>query len=170
MLYYQKFMKPANKSAFIRELSVFRVPLYNLPMSQFLFHHPIEVRYGDLDPQGHLNNAKFVTFFEQGRIQYIRHLGLFKQGQSFMDIGVILADIHIAYKKPVEWGTPVKVGVRTIKIGNKSMTVEQTVVHAETEELFAIGEVVMVAYDYHIAKSIPIPQEWREAVHKLEGL
>ena len=139
-------------------------------MSQFRFHHPIEVRYGDLDPQGHLNNAKYVTFFEQARIQYIKHLGLFKEGQSFMDIGVILADVHIAYKKPVEWGTPVKVGVRTLKIGNKSMTVEQTVVQAETGELFAIGEVVMVAYDYRTGKSIPILQEWRDAVHKLEGV
>ena len=139
-------------------------------MSDFRFYHPIEVRYGDLDPQGHLNNAKFVTFFEQGRIRYIRHLGLFKEGQSFMDIGVILADIHIAYKKPVEWGTPVKVGTRTLRIGNKSMTVEQTIVHAETEELFAVGEVVMVAYDYHMGKSFPIPQEWRDAVYNFEGV
>jgi acyl-CoA thioester hydrolase len=138
-------------------------------LSNFHFYYPIEVRYGDLDPQGHLNNAKFVTFFEQARIQYIRHLGLFKEGQSFMDIGVILADVHIAYKKPVEWGTPVKVGVRTLKIGNKSMTVEQNVVHAETEEVFATGEVVMVTYDYREGKSIPVPQEWREAATRFEG-
>lgn len=143
---------------------------YNRRMSQFHFYHPLEVRYGDLDPQGHVNNAKFVTFFEQARIQYIRHLGLFKEGQSFMDIGVILADVHIAYKKPLEWGTPVKVGVRTLKIGNKSMTVAQNVVHAETGEVFAEGEVVMVAFDYRAGKSIPIPHEWREAVRKYEGV
>jgi len=139
-------------------------------MSNFRFYHPIEVRYGDLDPQGHLNNAKFVTFFEQARIQYMRHIGVFKDGQSFMDIGVILADVHVAYKKPVEWGTPVKVGVRTIKVGNKSTTVEQCVVHAQTEEVFAAGEVVMVAYNYYAGKSIPIPQEWRDAVQKFEEL
>jgi acyl-CoA thioester hydrolase len=139
-------------------------------MSQFRFHHPIEVRYGDLDPQGHLNNASYLTFFEQARLQYLKHLGMFDKGQSFMDIGVILADIHIAFKKPVEWGTPVKVGVRTTKIGNKSTTVEQTIVHAETDEVFAIGEVVMVAYDYRTGKSIPIPPEWREIVSKFEEL
>ncbi len=139
-------------------------------MSKYHFYHPIEVRYGDLDPQGHLNNARFVTFFEQARIQYFRHLGLFKQGQSFMDIGVILADVHIAYKKPVEWGTPVKVGVRAIRIGTKSMTVEQCVVHAETEEVFASGEVVMVAYDYYAQKSIPIPQDWRDAFQNFDGV
>jgi acyl-CoA thioester hydrolase len=139
-------------------------------MSQFRFHHPIEVRYGDLDPQGHLNNASYLTFFEQARLQYLKHLGMFNKGQSFMDIGVILADIHIAFKKPVEWGTPVKVGVRTMKIGNKSTTVEQTIVHAETGEVFAIGEVVMVTYDYRTGKSIPIPPEWREKVSKFEEL
>jgi len=139
------------------------------PNSNFRFYHPIEVRYGDLDPQGHLNNAKFVTFFEQGRVQYFRRLDLFKQGQSFMDIGVILADVHIAYKKPVEWGMPVKVGVRTIKLGNKSMTMEQNIVHAETEEVLAAGEVVLVTYDYHAQKSIPIPQEWRDAIKNFEG-
>ena len=137
-------------------------------MSNFRFHHSIEVRYGDLDPQGHLNNAKFVTFFEQARIQYIRHLGLYKEGQSFMEIGVILADVHVAYRKPVEWGVPVKVGVRISKVGNKSMTVEQNVVHAETGEVFAEGEVVMVAFDYHLGKSIPVPQEWRDAVNRFE--
>lgn len=138
-------------------------------MSNFRFYHPIEVRYGDLDPQGHLNNAKFVTFFEQARIQYIRHLGLYKEGQSFMEIGVILADVHVAYRKPVEWGMPVKVGVRISKVGNKSMTVEQNVVHAETGEVFAEGEVVMVAFDYYQNKSIPVPQEWRDAIQKFEG-
>ena len=35
-------------------------------MSEFRFYHPIEVRYGDLDPQGHLNNAKYLTYFETG--------------------------------------------------------------------------------------------------------
>jgi len=54
-------------------------------MSQFNFYHPIEVRYGDLDPQGHVNNAKQVTYFEQARIAYKIHLGLFAIGQSFMD-------------------------------------------------------------------------------------
>jgi acyl-CoA thioester hydrolase len=139
-------------------------------MPQFHFHHPIEGRYGDLDPQGHLNNAKFLTFFEQGRIHYLRQLGLFTTGQSFMDIGFILADVHIAFKKPVEWGTPVRIGVRTIKIGGKSMTVEQTIAHAETDEVFAIGEVVMVAYDYRTGKSILISQDWRDIISKFEEL
>jgi len=48
---------------------------YNHPMAEFNYYHPIEVRYGDLDPQGHVNNARYLTYFEQARINYIAHLG-----------------------------------------------------------------------------------------------
>ena len=135
----------------------------------FRFYHPIEVRYGDLDPQGHLNNAKYLTYFEQARIQYVRHLGLFIEGQSFLDIGVILADVHVAFRKPIEWDTPVKVGVRAARLGTKSMTMEQVIVHAGSGEVLAEGEVVVVAFDYRAGKSIVIPSEWREKISEFEG-
>ena len=139
-------------------------------MTDYKFFHPTEVRYGDLDPQGHVNNAKYLTYFEQARVYYLIQLGLFSKDQSFMEVGVIIADIHITYHDTTHYGDTIKVGVRTAKIGNKSMTVEQCVVHEHTEELYAIGEVVMVAYDYREGKSIPIPQDWRDAATKFEGI
>ena len=44
-------------------------------MTDYKFFHPIEVRYGDLDPQGHVNNAKYLTYFEQARVHYLISLG-----------------------------------------------------------------------------------------------
>jgi acyl-CoA thioester hydrolase len=70
-------------------------------MSEFRFYHPIEVRYGDLDPQGHVNNAKYLTYFEQARVVYWIEMGFFSKDQSFMELGVILADVHITYFEPV---------------------------------------------------------------------
>jgi acyl-CoA thioester hydrolase len=139
-------------------------------MSEFRFFHPIEVRYGDLDPQGHLNNAKYLTYFETARINYFVNLGLFMPGHSFMDIGVILADARVTFHAPVEYGMPVKVGVRISKLGNKSMTVEQNIVNAETGGVLASGQVILVAFDYHINKSMPIPGVMREKISKFEGL
>jgi acyl-CoA thioester hydrolase len=34
------------------------------------FYLPIQVRYGDIDPQWHVNNARFFTHMEQGRVPY----------------------------------------------------------------------------------------------------
>ncbi len=139
-------------------------------MTQFNFYHPIEVRYGDLDPQGHVNNAKQLTYFEQARIAYKTRLGLFTKGQSFMEIGVILADVHITYLEPIYYGQEIKVGVRAVKLGNKSMIWEQNIVDAGTGKILAKGEVVLVAYDYSEEKTISIPQEWREKIKQFESL
>ena len=137
-------------------------------MSRFRFYHPIEVRYGDLDPQGHVNNAKHLTYFEQARIQYLIELGLFTKDQSFMKIGVILADVHITYFEPIYFGQNIKVGVHVANFGSKSMTWEQNITDEDTGKELAKGEVVVVTYDYKDEKTIPIPQEWREKITEFE--
>ena len=143
---------------------------YNLGMSQFRFYHPMEVRYGDLDPQGHVNNAKYLTYFEQARIAYWIEMGFFTKDQSFMEIGVILADVHLTYLEPVYFGQQIKVGVHVARLGNKSMTWEQNIIDVESDKELAKGEVVVVAYDYTEEKTIPIPQEWRKKIIMFEGL
>ena len=97
-------------------------------------------------------------------------LGLFTKGQSFLEIGVILADIHITYFAPIYYGEQIKVGVRTAKMGNKSMTWEQNILDANTGKELARGEVVLVTYDYREEKTMPIPEEWRKKLLEFEGL
>jgi acyl-CoA thioester hydrolase len=139
-------------------------------MSDYRFYYPVEVRYGDLDPQGHVNNAKHLTYFEQARIHYMIELGLFTRDQSFMQIGVIVADVHITYREPIYFGQNIKVGVHAAKLGSKSMTWEQNIVDAGTGRELARGEVIIVTYDYKDEKTIPVPQEWRQRITAFEGL
>ena len=139
-------------------------------MTHYRFYHPIEVRYGDLDPQGHVNNAKHLTYFEQARIAYMIELELFTRDQSFMEIGVILADVHITYLAPIYYAEHIKVGVHATKLGNKSMTWAQNIVDAKTGKELARGEVVLEAYDYREQRTINIPHEWREKIKAFEQL
>ena len=139
-------------------------------MSDYKFFHPTEVRYGDLDPQGHVNNAKYLTYFEQARIYYLIKLGLFNKDQSFMEVGVIIADIHIIYHSTTHYGDDIKVGVKITRIGTKSITVEQCVMDAKTGKLMASGTVVMVTFDYEGLKTIPVPEEWKQKISAFEGI
>jgi acyl-CoA thioester hydrolase len=123
-----------------------------------------------LDPQGHVNNAKHLTYFEQARVAYMIELGLFTKDQSFMKIGMIIADVHIMYFEPIYFGQNLKVGVRATRFGTKSMTWEQHIVDADTGKELAKGEVVIVTYDYKDEKTIPIPPQWRERIGEFEGL
>ena len=50
------------------------------------------------------------------------------------------------------------------------MTVEQNIVHAETGEVLASGQVILVAFDYHANKTMPIPDVMREKISEFEGL
>jgi acyl-CoA thioester hydrolase len=129
----------------------------------------MEVRYGDLDAQGHLNNAKYLTYFEQARVRYFEELGLFSKDQSFMEIGVIVADIHIKYRAPVHLGADVRVGVRTAAIGGKSITLQQTIVDGLSGQVYAEGTVVLVTYDYHARKTVPVSEAWRQKIKAFEG-
>jgi acyl-CoA thioester hydrolase len=138
-------------------------------MSTYHFTYDIPVRYGDLDPQGHLNNARFVTFIEQGRFSYIRALGLWK-GESFEDLGLIVADVHVTYLAPVYFNQTVRVGVRVSRLGNKSMDFTYELTDAADGKLLARAETVMVSFDYHTDQSIPIPDTWRQIISDYEGI
>ena len=136
-------------------------------MSRFRFYHPIEVRYGDLDPQAHVNNASFLTYMEQARIAYIQALGLW-DGRTFMDIGIILAEAQVVYKAPIYYGQKVRAGVRVSKLGTKSLTMEYVLEDDVSGLYLATGKTVLVTYDYHQACSIPIPDGWRQAINAFE--
>lgn len=138
-------------------------------MSDFRFYYPVQVRYSDLDAQWHVNNARFLSIVESARLDYLRHLGLW-DGSSFLDLGVIVADIHVAYLAPIDLDDEIQVGVRISRIGNKSMTFETEIQNVEDGSLKAKSEVVVVAYDYHTLKTIPVPEEWRKRIQEFEGI
>jgi acyl-CoA thioester hydrolase len=138
-------------------------------MTPFHFYHPVEVRYSDLDPQGHLNNAMYLTYFEQARINYIIQLGLW-QGGSFLTMSMIVANAQVNFLAPVLFGQKLKVGVRITRLGNKSMHMEYSLIDTETNQELANGSTVLVAYDYPNEKTAPIPAHWRDVISEFEGL
>ncbi len=138
-------------------------------MTELRFYHPITVRYGDLDPQGHVNNARYLTFMEQTRIAYVKHLGLW-DGGSFLTLGMIMADAHVTFRAPIMWGQPVRVGMRIARLGTKSMDSYYLIEDSETGQILADGSSVLVTFDYYTSSTIPIPDEWREIIEEFEGL
>lgn len=138
-------------------------------MADFSYYHPIEVRYGDLDPQGHVNNASYLTYFEQARIGYIDHLGLWSS-TSFMDIGIILADAHINFRKAVVFGQKVRVGVRVAQMGTKSLRMEYSLQDEADGAEMANGSTILVTFDYRGGNTIPVPENWRSAIGAFENL
>lgn len=137
-------------------------------MTDFHFYAPVQVRVGDLDTQRHVNNSKYSTYIEVGRFDYFQATGLF-DGIHFDDLGLIVADVHIAYLAQIELNQKLRVGVRTTRIGNKSFTLEYEIQDPDTGRVFARAETVMVSYDYHTHQTVPVSAEWRAKIAAFEG-
>ena len=106
---------------------------------------------------------------EGNSLEYLRNLGLF-EGQNFLDLKMIIADVHVSYLAPIELGQQVRVGTRTAKIGNKSITFEYRIEDSGSGQLLATGEVVGVTYDYRAHATIPVPPDWRAKIGAFEGV
>jgi len=138
-------------------------------MPPFHFHNPIEIRYADLDPQGHVNNARFLTYFEQARVHYLIQLGLFSKDQSFLEIGIIIAEATVTFKAPVYFGTQASVGVRVSRLGTKSLTMEYQIADANGV-IYATGSTAIVTFNYKSQATIPVPESWREKIIAFEKM
>jgi len=135
----------------------------------FRFSHPIEVRYADLDPQRHVNHAKYLTYMEIARAQYLKQIGLWN-GVDFDRLGVIVASASCSFLRPILYGMPVRVGVRTAKLGTKSLRMDYVLEDAQDGAVLATGSTVLVGYDYVQMVSIAIPGDWRARLEEFEGI
>ena len=138
-------------------------------MSDFKFYIPIKVRYSDLDAQWHVNHTRFITYMEQVRMEYVMNLGLF-DGETFLDLRSIIADVHVSYIAPIKLTQKVRAGTRTAKIGTKSIKYEYVLEDTESGEKFATGEVIAVAYNFRKQETVPVPEEWRNKISDFEGI
>jgi acyl-CoA thioester hydrolase len=138
-------------------------------MNEHCFYHPIEVRYGDIDPQGHVNNVAYFAYMEQARAKYLERLGLWG-GTDFLDLGIILAEASCRFLAPLRYGQSVEVGVSVIHLGKKSFEMAYTLRAEASHEAAAQGKTVQVAFDYRTGESVAIPAAWRQAILAFEGL
>jgi len=118
----------------------------------------LEVRLGDLDPFGHVNNAVIATYVEQGRVLYLRDV--LGTGVDPVSMPFILAMLKIDYLSQVMFSDAVEVGSRVDWIGRTSIGMSHLLVNQEGREL-ARSDAVLVAFDYSIEKPMPVRDDWR---------
>jgi acyl-CoA thioester hydrolase len=137
-------------------------------MGDYRFFYPIEIRYGDIDAQRHLNNARYFTLMEQARIHYLMMLGLW-DATDFDQIGIILAEQACTYLEPITLQHEIEVGVRTERMGSKSIEMRYCLRDVTSHQELATGSSILVAYDYQLRDSITIPASWREIIEGFES-
>ena len=122
-----------------------------------MFVHRETVRFRDLDPMGHVNNAVFLTYIESARVAFLHHLGA---AQTLEEMGIIVARVEIDFRAPVRLGDEVEVSVQASRFGEKSFDLDHEL--CVDGKIVAEARTVLVTYDYSKRQAVPIPDEWRE--------
>ncbi len=110
---------------------------------------------------GHVNNAVYLTYFEQARFAHWRSLAGAGLTESPGDLpGVILARVEVDYRMPARYGETLEVRIGLAGIGRTSFTYEYETVNAGGA-LVATGRSVQVMFDYTKNTPVPVPDDIR---------
>jgi acyl-CoA thioester hydrolase len=132
-------------------------------MSDCNYEVDIDVRFRDIDAMGHVNNAVYATYLEQARVRYVEDV----VEEPLMETGGVVADLHVDFERPIDWGEDVTVGVRAGELGTSSIPLVYEI--RADGDLAATGETLMVVFDPGAGEPRPIPDAWRERIADHEG-
>ncbi len=119
----------------------------------------LPVRFRDLDPMSHVNNAVYATYLEHARARYFRTV----VGEPLPTADTVLVHLSIDYRSPVGLDDDqVTVALSIPRLGESSIPMEYEVRVDDT--VAATAETVQVAYDRAAGESKPIPDGWRSAI------
>ena len=132
------------------------------PLEAYPSRTSADIRYSDLDRQGHVNNAVFATFSEVGRVAFMYDPArpLASEGRSF-----VIARLQIDFRAELFWPGHVDIGTGVVRVGRSSFTLAQGMFN--DGRLVATAEATIVMVDKETRRSTPLPSSTIETLHEL---
>jgi acyl-CoA thioester hydrolase len=119
----------------------------------------LDVRWGDLDALGHVNNATYATYVEEARLRWFSALdGAWRNPASYP---VVVAQ-SINYRRAIEWPARLRVEIHAARIGTSSLTLGFRILDGGDGEA-ADGTTVLVWVDAASGRSGRLPDSVRAA-------
>lgn len=135
-------------------------------MSKDLHTAHIAVRWSDLDAFNHVNNATYLTYLEEARLQWLDAL----DGEWINEgAAPVLAASQLNYRRPIEWPARVQVELGVERLGTSSLTLWHRILDADGERLHCDGHVVTVWIDPRSGRPVPLPDAVRAGCEPAAG-
>lgn len=124
----------------------------------------LQLRFNDIDVAGHVNNAVYLSYFEQARLSYFDEL--LNVEHDWTAQGLLLAHAELDYHDLVKLNDKIHVEISCDRLGTKSFDLSYKILRSSSEGpiLCCSGKTIMVCYDFNENKTIAIPEEWRKAI------
>lgn len=121
---------------------------------------PIQPRFADFDSFGHANNIAQQSYFDVGKAELFQEL--WRLTGALKRIPAMIVSVHTDFLEQIRMGESIEVVTRIESIGEKSLTLQQSIMCGQRE--CSRSRTVMVCYDSETQQSVPVPDEWREYV------
>ena len=126
----------------------------------------IQIRFGDIDIMGHVNNGVQLSYLDVGRLDYFEHV--YGQTINWNDAALIVAHLEIDYLAPILLKDQIEVHTSIHKIGTKSVGITQTIVDRVTGDIKTQTTQVMVAFSQKLGQSIEVPETLKIRIREFE--
>lgn len=136
---------------------------------KFNFHTKVRVRLPETDAFGIVFHGYFFTYFDVGRMDYLRNLDLTEDIHPTKGFVSVIVNATADFKSPARFDDELVVYVRVSEIGNSSFTFDFAIYHQRENRLVAQAKTVHCAIDKATWKPMPVPEFFREAIRKYEG-
>lgn len=123
-----------------------------LKIENFTFQHNIKTRFRDLDAFNHVNNAVFLTYFEDARRCFFEKWNINLQERS-----LIVASIKIDYLNQLKHPANLIVGQKIARLGSKSFDIFSILFHENNH--ICTATTTIVCYNFLSKKTIPLFEE-----------
>ena len=133
-------------------------------MADDAFVTDIEVRFRDLDPDGHVNNAVYATYAEQARVAFYEAV----IGVPLPEAPTVIVNLEIDYRAPIRVGDDVTATLSVPSLGGSSIPMEYEL--RANGEVAATIETTQVTWDAEAGEAMPIPDDWRDRIAANQGL
>ena len=136
------------------------------PTKTFKHVTPIQLRFNDIDIFSHVNNAVYIQFYDLGKLRYFEDV----LGKDFTKKGftAVVVNINCNFFSPSFIDERLEVLTAVIAIGEKSITLEQRIVNAETNDIKTTCTTIMSGFDPTTFKSASIPIHFRNIISTYE--
>jgi len=140
-------------------------------MKELIRTYPVVIEtpiaWGDMDVFQHVNNVVYFKHFESARIAYFEKINFLEVMQK-TGIGPILATTQCHYKIPLTYPDHVTVGAKVDAIEKDRFIMKYIVISHKFKKAAALGEGVLVTFDYQNNNKVLVPDEIRKNIIDLE--
>jgi acyl-CoA thioester hydrolase len=105
----------------------------------------LRVRYAETDQMGVVYHANYFVWFEVGRVELFRALGVeYKRMELEDDCHIVVAEAHCRYRHPARYDEVLRVRTRIAEAKNRTVRFSYELFRDADDQLLATGETTHV--------------------------